>query len=187
MVKRVRDDWIDAARATLIREGLDAVSVQSLSHQLGVTRGGFYGYFGNRAGLLEQLLEDWREANTRELRRIAAPSRRDGSQQFKELVRMWIENEGYDPNYDTAVREWARRSGAVARTVRRIDSERIRLMTRIFKNLGFRNPEALIRARVAYYHQVGYYVLAVHESRRARRRLSPLYNLVLTGSSLRDP
>ena len=42
--------------------------------------------------------------------------------------------------------------------------------------------EAHIRARITYYHQVGYYTLAVHESRRTRRRLSPMYALVLTGS-----
>jgi len=181
MVKRVREEWLEVAREALIRGGVEAVTVQSISRKLGVTRGGFYGYFGSRSALLERLLEDWQEVNTRALRRIAAQNRRDGASQFKELVSMWVEDEDYRPEYDAAVRDWARRSPEVARVVRNLDNERIKLIQRIFCNLGFRGLEAHIRARVTYYHQVGYYALAVHESRAARRRLSPIYGRVLGG------
>jgi AcrR family transcriptional regulator len=182
MVKRVRDDWLGLARETLIREGIGAVSVQRLSLRLGVTRGGFYGYFGSRAALLTRLLRDWRDVNTRALRRITARGRTDGALQYKELIEMWVENEDYSPEYDAAVRDWARRSPKVARIVHAVDAERIRLITRIFRNLGFGTAEASIRGRITYYHQVGYYALAVRESRRTRRRLTPLYALVLAGS-----
>jgi AcrR family transcriptional regulator len=179
MVKRVRAEWLDLARETLIREGIEAVSVQRLSRQLRVTRGGFYGYFGSRAALLSQLRDDWRQLNTRALRRIAARGLKDGARQFRQLVRMWVEDENYRPQYDSAVRDWARRSPELARLVRRVDAERIRLITRIFRNLGYRPAEAHTRARLTYYHQVGYYALAVRESRATRRRLSLAYTRVL--------
>jgi AcrR family transcriptional regulator len=182
MVKRVRDDWFELAREMLIRGGVEAVTVQSISRKLGVTRGGFYGYFGSRDALLQRLLQDWQDVNTRALRAIAAPGRTDGEAQFKELVNMWIEDEGYSPEYDSAVRDWGRRSPDVARRVHKVDNERIRLIERIFHNLGFGGLEAHIRARITYYHQVGYYALAVHESRRTRRRLSPLYARALSGA-----
>lgn len=185
MVKRVQDDWLHLARDTLIREGVEAVSVQRLSRKLGVTRGGFYGYFGSRDNLLAKLLEDWREVNTRALRRITAQDRTDGGTQYRELIQMWVEDQDYSPQYDAAVRDWARRSPRVRRIVHRVDAERIQLITRIFRNLGFRAEEADIRGRITYYHQVGYYALAIRESRRVRRRLLPLYALVLAGS--RDP
>jgi AcrR family transcriptional regulator len=190
MVKRVRAEWLDRAREALIREGIEAVSIQRLSRMLDVTRGGFYGYFGSRAALLRQLLEDWRQQNTRALRRIAARPRVDGGRQFRELVRMWVEDEDYRPSYDAAIRDWARRSSEVARIVRVVDDERIRLITRIFRNLGYASAEARIRARITYYHQVGYYALAVRESRATRRRLSSAYTRVLagfTGSGMRRP
>ena len=182
MVKRVRNDWLDLARETLIREGIEAVSVQRLSHKLGVTRGGFYGYFGGREALLARLLQDWRDVNTRALRRITAEDRTDGAAQYRELIDMWVEDEDYSPQYDAAIRDWARRSPKVARIVHTVDAERIRLITRIFHNLGYRSAEASIRGRITYYHQVGYYALAVRESRRTRRRLLPMYALVLSGS-----
>lgn len=181
MVKRVQQEWLELARELLIRGGVEAVTVQSISRKLGVTRGGFYNYFGNRDVLLQHLLQDWQDINTRALRRIAASDRTDGEAQFKELIGMWVEDEGYSPEYDAAIRDWARRSPEIARKVHKLDNERIRLIQRIFHNLGFRGLEAHIRARVTYYHQVGYYALAVHESRPTRRRLSRLYVLALSG------
>ena len=41
--------------------------------------------------------------------------------------------------------------------------------------------EAHIRARVMYYHQVGYYAMGVQESQKERRVLIPYYRKVLTG------
>ena len=38
-----------------------------------------------------------------------------------------------------------------------------------------------MRARITYYHQVGYYAMGVSESTTIRRDLSPLYYSVLTG------
>jgi AcrR family transcriptional regulator len=187
VVKRVREEWLELAREVLIRGGVEAVTVQSMSRRLGVTRGGFYGYFGSRNALLQRLLQDWQDVNTRALRRIAARGRTDGEAQFKELVNMWVEDEDYSPAYDSAVRDWARRSPDIARRVRKVDNERIRLIERIFRNLGFRALEAHIRSRVTYYHQVGYYALAVNESRRVRRRLSPMYTLALSGRILDPP
>lgn len=181
MVKRVRQEWLELAREMLIRGGVEAVTVQSISRKLGVTRGGFYGYFGSRDALLGRLLEDWQDINTRALRRIAARDRTDGEAQFKELVEMWVEDDDYSPGYDAAIRDWARRSPQVARLVRQVDSERIRLIEHVFHNLGFKGLEAHIRARITYYHQVGYYALAVHESRTTRRRLSSMYALALSG------
>jgi AcrR family transcriptional regulator len=171
----------------LIQEGIEAVSVQRLAFKLGVTRGGFYGYFGSRDRLLGRLLQDWREVNTRALRQIARTERSDGATQFSELIQMWVENDDYDPAYDSAVRDWARRSPKVASVVRRVDAERVRLITRIFSNLDFPPAEANIRARITYYHQVGYYALAVRESRRSRRQLSRMYTRVLAGSELIAP
>jgi len=186
MVKRVRQDWLEIAREMLIKGGVEAVTVQSMSQRLGVTRGGFYGYFGSRDALLERLLKDWQEVNTRALRRIAARDRKDGETQFKELIEMWVEDEDYSPQYDSAVRDWARRSPEIARKVHKVDDERIDLIETIFRNLGFKGTEAQVRARITYYHQVGYYALAVHETRPARRRLSPTYTLILAGREFRQ-
>ena len=44
--------------------------------------------------------------------------------------------------------------------------------------------EAMVRARVVYFHQVGYYALGIDESRAERRRLISTYDRILTGFAL---
>jgi hypothetical protein len=47
--------------------------------------------------------------------------------------------------------------------------------------MGLGPDESLVRARVVYFHQIGYYALAIDESIEERVRLAPFYNEVLTG------
>ena len=56
-----------------------------------------------------------------------------------------------------------------------------KVLEQIFNDLGYEGTEAHIRARVSYYHQVGYYAMGVQESRKERRALIPYYRKVLTG------
>jgi hypothetical protein len=47
--------------------------------------------------------------------------------------------------------------------------------------MGHAEDEAFVRARIFYFHQVGYYAMDVRESREQRLRLLPLYTKALTG------
>ena len=49
--------------------------------------------------------------------------------------------------------------------------------------MGYQDPEAFVRARTTYFHQVGYYILGVRESRDLRLKLMPIYIRILTGQS----
>jgi len=51
----------------------------------------------------------------------------------------------------------------------------------VFEDMGYPEDEAFVRARVTYFHQVGYYALGVEEPRQQRLRLLPLYTRILTG------
>lgn len=181
-----RADWLAAARAALIAEGKDAVKVERLAKTLNVTRGGFYWHFKDRDDLLDALLESWEEETMRAFQSTLEQDHPNGMGEFLALVNLWIEEKIYSPAYDTAVRDWARTSDRVARSVKRVDNRRIDILKRIFLDLGFDDDEAFIRARVAYFHQVGYYTLGLGESQRDRRKLLPLYIKVLTGCGYPD-
>ena len=47
--------------------------------------------------------------------------------------------------------------------------------------MGFADDEAFVRARICYFHHVGYYALGVQESHAERRKLMPIYTRVLAG------
>ena len=54
-----RNRWIDAGLRALAAGGPDAVRIESLAQALGVTKGGFYGYFDDRGALLDEILDVW--------------------------------------------------------------------------------------------------------------------------------
>lgn len=176
-----RDAWILAAREALIREGIRAVEVGKLARRLKVTRGGFYWFFNSRKELLDELLADWERTNTEPFKATLRDPGNNGMAEFQALVDMWVAEAGYNPSWDAAIRDWARVAPKVATVVRRVDEERIDILKRIFLDMGFPEEEAFIRARVTYFHQVGYYALGLKESPEQRRRLLPLYIRTLTG------
>lgn len=163
----------------LVARGVERVRVEALARTLRITRGSFYWHFRSRKALLDSLLEDWRVRNTAPFLAAAADERRSGEDKFRAIVNVWLDESEYDPAYDAAIREWARTSAPVANLVRRVDRRRIALLAGICRELGCDPQEAEIRARITYFHQVGYYALGLKESDRTRRRLAPIYTRVL--------
>jgi len=176
-----RQGWLDAARAILIREGIAGVKVDRIARRLKVTRGGFYWFFDSHKQLLDALLADWEERNTEGFKAVLRESGRNGMAEFQALVDLWLNEKNYSPAWDAAVRDWARVSSKVANAVRRTDDIRIDVLRQLFLDMGYEEQEAFVRARICYFHQVGYYALGVRESREERLRLMPLYSRVLTG------
>lgn len=182
------DYWLDAARKAFIEGGVANVKVDRLARNLAVTRGGFYWHFKNREDLLNALIDDWEKRNTQPLVDAAdLDGPPGGDRKFVAISRVWIEERCFSAAYDAAVRDWARTSTKVARIVRRVDARRIELLEHIFAELGFSAQDAAPRARIMYYHQVGYYAMGVKESRQARLANVPIYFKALTGRDLKEP
>jgi len=176
-----RDAWLRAGREALIRDGIAGVEINKLARTLRVTRGGFYWFFPSRKRLLDELLKDWERTNSAAFEAIIQDPGHNGIEEFNALVDMWVSERDYSPAWDASVRDWARTSDKVAAVVRRVDERRIAVLNQIFLDMGCSETEAFVRARVTYFHQVGYYTLGVVEPSEQRRRLLPFYVTVLTG------
>lgn len=182
----VRGDWVDAARRALASGGIASVKVDRLAADLSVTRGSFYWHFADRAELLSALLAHWEATNTAPMEQAVAQAGADGHAKLAALIRLWIDEVAFSPAYDAAVRDWARHDTGAAAAVGRIDERRIALLAGIFGDLGYAGADAFVRARVTYFHQVGYYALAIREPRALRLDLLPYYYRVLTGFEMPD-
>src|SRR5207244_1554764 len=55
------ESWIEAGFEEIARSGVEGVRVEVLAKSLGVTKGGFYRRFRDRAALLEAMLRHWSE------------------------------------------------------------------------------------------------------------------------------
>lgn len=175
-----REDWIEAARAVLIASGVDDIKVERLAKQMQVTRGSFYWHFEDRKDLLDALLDRWEKQNRSEIAQVKARSGASGAD-LLEAARIWLGEEPDYPVFDMSVRFWARKDRAVAALVHQIDDDWITLLQSSLDAKGFNTLESLARARIIYFHQIGYNALAIQESLEDRLRLMPFYHKVLVG------
>lgn len=175
-----RGDWIAVARKALIASGVDDVKVDVLARRMKVTRGSFYWHFKHRQELLDALLEDWKDNNRRE---IAAIEQRaaEGATGLIELFKVWLGEDPNFPAFDIAIRVWARKSRDVTKVVHDIDDAWIGLFQLFLEHNGIKGTEAFVRARVMYFHQIGYYALAIRETLEERIKLAPYYCTAVTG------
>jgi AcrR family transcriptional regulator len=175
------EDWLRVARDALIRDGIGAVKIDLLAKSCGVTRGGFYWRFKSRKDLLDQLLVDWVNNNTVPLL-DALEAEGTAEERYQRLVNLFINEDIYRRDYDTAIRAWARTVPSVASVVKKIDQRRIDAIIRIFLLAGYSKDEAFIRARITYCYQIGYFILGLSETKEQREALRDRYDIILFGA-----
>jgi AcrR family transcriptional regulator len=147
-----------------------------------VSRSSFYWYFKNRHDLLDALLAAlaghqhrrswWSNA------RAPAGSISEAACNFFHCV---IDARLFNHPLDFAVRDWARRSAKVRGVLDRSDATRVDALAAMFARFGYPEDEALTRARVLYFMQVGYDLADLNEPTDARLRQVPMYLYCFTG------
>ena len=180
-VKVTRWDWINLALEVLIADGVESVRVLSLGEKLGVSRSSFYHYFDSRQDLLNRLLEHWRDTNTKAIVERANRPAETIVRGVMNVFECWADERLFDPRFDFAVREWARRSPAVRSIIDAADDERLGAIRDMYLRHGYSDEDAFIRARVLYYMQIGYYVLDLKEPLETRLSHLAAYLRSFTG------
>jgi len=178
-----RFDWLQQALEIFVKEGIDAIRITRLANDLGVTRGSFYWHFKNREDLIESLVAYWKDKNTAAITTSVAQasSLADGIFHFFETC---IDDALFDPRLDLALREWARRSPSIHQLVNDEDAARIDALCQFYRRFDYPMPQALIRARVLYYSQIGFYALGTSESLQTRLDYTEAYFEAFTGQRL---
>lgn len=182
-----RETWIAAARKVLEKRGIAEVKIDRLARQFKVTRGSFYFHFASLDDLRNGLLEEWRRSNCAPFQAMDGGQHVDGLQFFSDIVHVWVDEDPFSPLLDLAVRDWSRTSKQLAREVAAIDELRMSLLIRAFRVMGYGPDESLVRARITYFHQIGYYTLSFKEDPAERKRYQPLFGDVLLGPLVKQP
>lgn len=179
-----RADWVEAAKKIFIDTGVEDVKVDVIAKRMNITRGSFYWHFKSREDLLDALLEDWTERNRGEVETLRA--KRNGAPTLADCIRVWVSMEDDVLTFDLAMRLWGRKIDKVAKATLRVDEAWVALLTDVFRRRGHPAKMAHGRARVMYFHQIGYYTLDLRESLESRIRNFPIYHEILTGDPI-DP
>ncbi|MGB3243353.1 MAG: TetR/AcrR family transcriptional regulator [Sulfitobacter sp.] len=179
--KVTRVDWLNVAMDLLVSEGVGEVKVLSISERLGVSRSSFYWYFKSRKDLLAALLDEWENTNTAMLVHHAAMPCATITEGVCNIFRCWLDQALFNHQLDFAIREWARRDGAVRRVIDQTDCARVAAFAALFERFDYPQDEAEVRARVMYFMQVGYYALELSEPFSERMKRTGNYVLSFTG------
>lgn len=170
------DAWIDAAYARFRDGGVNAVRVDPLAKDLGITRGSFYWHFKDRAALLNAVLKKWREEETE---RTIADNEAAGGDAGTRLLRLLHTCSADDGRLEIGMRDWASRNKAAQDEVRLIDTHRIQYMTDLAEEAGVPSAAAKARCRVAYLAWLGSYTDATVTSRTGLRAdMNTLWKMV---------
>lgn len=151
-------DWILAAVQRLSAEGIDAVKIEPLAAELGVSKGSFYWHFGGRAELLTAMLETWEALGTEAIISDVDRNNNDPA----ERIRLLMERTFGDPEFDgieLGIRAWARHDPAAAAVVARVDARRVAYVSSLVEAAGYGRDEAMARADITYRTLIGEFVL----------------------------
>jgi AcrR family transcriptional regulator len=164
--------WIEAGLRALAAGGPDAVRIEPLAQALGVTRGGFYWHFEDRAALLDAMLDTWEHRSIDEV--IARAERGGGGAMAKARRAGALTFSSELLPIDLAIRDWARREPAVAKRLRRVDNRR---MDYLRSQLAFvtTDPDELeARCLLAFTAAIGHHLIAVDHGDRSRAEVLEL-------------
>ena len=169
-IRTPRDRWVEAGLRALAAGGPDAVRVEALAKQLGVTKGGFYGSFADREALLTAMLDTWERESTDE---VLARVEREGGDPRTRIRRAGVLtfSSGRLLPIDLAVRDWARRDEAVAARLRRVDNRRMALLREMIGTFCTDPEEVEARSLLAFCVAIGEHFLAADHGGRTRAQV----------------
>jgi AcrR family transcriptional regulator len=184
----LREPWIAAALSRIATGGLDAVRVEVLARDLGVTKGGFYWHFADREALLAAVLDSWRSGRIEAIARQADEAGGDARRRLLGLIRLYaarVNPQGIA--IELAIRQWARRDKAAARAAAAVDAARLTQVRTLFEVLDLPADEARSRAYLFYSFLFGQSLLFAPAPDRERRALIEACAALLTGRPARGP
>jgi AcrR family transcriptional regulator len=168
LARTPRNKWIDEGLEALAAGGPDAVRIESLARALGVTKGGFYGYFDDRGALLAEMLDAWERTSVDEVIERVEGGGGDAEQKLRRLSALAVERGGEPLRIDLAVRDWARRDRRVARRLKRVDNRRMDYLRSLFRPFGRDEDDVEVRCLLFYSLWIGGHFIAADHGARTR-------------------
>jgi AcrR family transcriptional regulator len=173
--------WLDAAYETLVKSGVDAVRIATLSEGLKLSRASFYWFFKDRDALLEGLLEKWRRQNTGSLVRRSEDYAETIVEAMLNATDCWFQKDMFDSRLEFAIRSWAIQSPTLRKELQAADSIRIDAIKKMLMRFDMPEETADVRARAVYLIQIGYISAHVNEPIAIRMKRIPEYVAMYTG------
>lgn len=158
--------WVEEGLRALAAGGPNAVRVEQLAQALGVTKGGFYGYFSDRRALLEEMLDTWERRVLDEVIERVQGEGGDARARLRRLFALASSLGGEGMRTELAIRDWARHDRAVAKRLKRIDNRRMEFMRALFADICRDEDDVEARCLLVFSLFIGSpFITADHDGR----------------------
>jgi len=164
--------WIEAGFKELARSGVEGVRVEVLAKNLGVTKGGFYRRFRDRAALLDGLLQNWRAGRIAAIEQQTSLDGASARERLRALIQLYSERMNTEGMaVELAIRQWARSDGPAAAAVASVDAARLKNVGQLYRATGLPPEEADAQAFLFYCFIFGQSLLFLERGPRKRAQL----------------
>ena len=171
-VRTPRGAWVHAALQALAAGGPDAVRIEALAVDLGVSKGGFYWHFADRQALLTEMLDSWEKAGTEDIIARVDSQPAEPRAKLQRLFELTSSPDGLA--VELAVRDWSRRDRDVAERLRRVDNRRIGYIRSLFGQFCADENDVEVRSMLAYTLVIGSYFIAAQHGDKTRAQVLQL-------------
>jgi AcrR family transcriptional regulator len=166
------ETWLEAGFAEIARSGVEGVRVEVLAKNLGVTKGGFYRRFRDRAALLETMLQNWREGRIAAIEKQTSLDGTSARERLKALIALYSERMNTEGmGIELAIRQWARADELAAAAVAGVDAARLKNVGQLYRATGLQAEEADAQAFLFYCFIFGQSLLFLERGPRKRAQL----------------
>jgi len=150
-------DWELATLNVIAHQGVNAVAIEPLARELGVTKGSFYWHFNNRMDLIACALKRWRDDDRAVIEEKVLVIE-DPKERLKAWFMLSAEPSQSHLIYATLLAD--RQHKLVAKVLKEITLERLNHLQQSYRDIGYSDDRAKQQALLAYYVYVGYLHMA---------------------------
>jgi AcrR family transcriptional regulator len=166
------DGWIEAGFRELARSGVEGVRIEVLAKNLGVTKGGFYRRFKDRAALLGGMLQSWRAGRIAAIEQQTSLDGINARERLRALIQLYSERMNTEGMaVELAIRQWARSDVPAAAAVASVDAARLKNVGQLYRATGLAPDEADAQAFLFYCFIFGQSLLFLERGPRKRAQL----------------
>ena len=148
-----REDWIKGGLDMLQSGGHRSVKIEALARKLGVSKGGFYGYFMNREAFLQVMLDYWAEVFTNQV--LSDIGKIEGTLGEKLQKLLYMVDDSRLDSLETPMYAWAFTDPKAKKVVMRVIKERLIFLANLFLDGGFSQQQAKKRANMVHHYMAG--------------------------------
>jgi AcrR family transcriptional regulator len=151
MARYTRTDWLEQGLDLLVRQGIEAVTIDAMCQLMKVTKGSFYHHFASQPVFLEALLQHWEEHYTT---RFITESLAGATpmQQLRRLSVQVIEAHG---SAEAVIRAWALTSPLARTYQERVDARRLAHLRDLWAQILKDETQAATVANLMYSIVIG--------------------------------